>query len=505
MRALKRPLPPAPITLDAPALSPLEMLLGEGGDGRLLLDPANGFNMYGCTRAPRPDALNFSSSTASTISEHAWLRASIVQRRMAEGAAHDALVEEARSELAHHLGLAGTDTAIVFAPSGTDAMLHALALARARLGTPLVSILCASDETGSGVPAAIAGHHFSPGRAAFTGPHIAGLADGVELVALRLRDADGALRPADESDSDVARAVATACRNGKRVLLGTMDCSKLGNRSPSDSCLDEIEAQHGDQVQVVVDACQARLGCGRLRRHLARGRMVLITGSKFFGGPPLSGALLVPGGLALVARAARLPAGLRAYSTASDWPRDWTGPRATLDAKPNPGQFLRWSAALAEMEAWFAIPADARAAALRAFAPRVSRAMAACDEVRPLPWSACGDDDFPAPTIVPFFVRHDGAELSPAACGSLYRALNRDMRPHLPGLGAEEQSLAALPCHIGQPVSVPGFAGARGALRISAGARTLTADNDDLADATARIFGKLRLLLRHFAEVARVA
>ena len=84
----------------------------------------------------------------------------------------------------------------------------------------------------------------------------------------------------------------------------------------------------GGAARIVVDACQARLGLGRLHVHLAQGRMVLITGSKFFGGPPLSGALLVPAALAAeMARQDRLPPALRDYSAASDWPPEWRAPR----------------------------------------------------------------------------------------------------------------------------------------------------------------------------------
>ena len=56
------------------------------------------------------------------------------------------------------------------------------------------------------------------------------------------------------------------------------------------------------RVQVVVDACQMRLGRPRLKKYLDRGYLVIVTGSKFFTGPAFSGALLVPAGLARRAR-----------------------------------------------------------------------------------------------------------------------------------------------------------------------------------------------------------
>jgi hypothetical protein len=502
-RAPRRPAPALP-----PPLPPLETLLGFGGDSRLSLDSATGLNIYGCRRAPTPEALCFSSSTASSISPRAWRRAARIRHQLAAGISYDGLIEEARAELAHHLGLAGTGAAIVFAPSGTDAGLHALAVARARLGTPLVSLLAAADETGSGAPFAAAGRHFArstaQGRAVTAGAPIAGLADGVELATVQLRDATGAVRPAQDSDRDILHAIAAARAAGKRVVLHAMDHSKLGNRAPSDACLDEIEARFDGAVQIVVDACQARLGRGRLGRHLGRGRMVLITGSKFFGGPPLSGALLIPADLAAsMAKATGLPLGLRDYSVASDWPRHWRAPRDWLEAQPNIGLLLRWSAALEEMEAWFAVPQIQRDAALRGFGTSVARALAGRDELALLDWSGAGDDEFLAPSIFPFLVRRDGTELSPALAVKLHRALNQDLSGVLPGLAGADRALAALRCHIGQPVAVAGLAGPRGALRISAGARIVTEPLPQLDAALTRICAKIKLLVEKFATIER--
>jgi len=495
-RAARRP---APLVL-APALPPLEVLLGTGGDQRLHHDAATGLSIYGCARAPRPEALAFSSSTASTISSRAWRRAARLRHQLAEGDNYDVLVEAARADLARLLGLAGTGAAIVFAPSGTDATLHALAVARARLGAPLLSILAAADETGSGMPLAASGRHFArstaQGRAASVGEPIAGLADSVEFLGVPLRDAAGAIRPACDTDRAILGAAA-----GKRVVLFAMDHSKLGNRTPSDHCLDEIEASGG---QVVVDACQARLGLGRLHRHLARGRMVLVTGSKFFGGPPLSGALLIPADLAaLMARETRLPSGLADYAVARDWPRSWRAPQNYLAEDRNVGQLLRWAAALEEMTAWFGAPRARRDTALRGFGLSVARAMAGHDEVALLDWPGAGDEEFSAPTILPFLVRRGGAELSPAQCGKLHRALNRDINPVLTGLAGKERAIAALPCHIGQPVSVAGLNGPRGALRISAGARIVSETAPDLDAALAQIFAKISLLVRNFDAIER--
>ena len=132
-------------------------------------------------------------------------------------------------------------------------------------------------------------------------------------------------------------------RDGARVLLQIMDSSKLGWRAPSEACLDEIARRWPDKVLVVVDACQMRLGRRRLRSYLDRGYMVLITGSKFFGGPAFSGALLVPSRLVAIAR--RAARGSRRdfvdYASRSDWPKRWTALALSLR---EPAQFRSMAA-----------------------------------------------------------------------------------------------------------------------------------------------------------------
>ena len=137
------------------ALPPLETLLTSGGDARLHLDPSSASTAMAAARRrgrrrwpsrSRPQA-RFRSALSGTRAR--------LRRRLARHDAHDDLVEETRAELTRLLGIEASGTAVVFAPSGTDAMLHALAVARAALGTPLVSILAAADETGSGASFAV--------------------------------------------------------------------------------------------------------------------------------------------------------------------------------------------------------------------------------------------------------------------------------------------------------------------------------------------------------------
>jgi hypothetical protein len=513
--------------------APLEWLLASGGDTRLNLDPATDLNGYGCRPFPRPEAFTFASSTATSISDRAYatvagMRQSLLRqaRQVGLDRAVDDHFEQMRDELKQTLGIADSDCAVLFSPSGTDSQLHALSVVRALLGTPLVSMIAAADETGSGAVFATRGRHFNAitaqGVSVGKGEPIRGLAEGVSASLVALRDESGQLRPVNDVDGDIAHGVARSVAAGKRVALFAMDSSKFGLRSPSNDCLSWIADAAGDDVLIVIDACQARLSRRRLRWYLDRGFLVLITGSKFFTGAPFSGALLLPANLA--ARCAVLgdvPDGLGAYGGQSDWPVRFSGIRASLPAQINLGTLLRWTSALAEMRDYFAVPDAFREFALAQFADVVPNLIAAepCLEPMPLPSedATADSEEFAVRTIFPFFVRRKRALLSHAAASVLYRALNDDVAPFMPAtLPPMLRLLAARRCHIGQPVGVPdGRGGSLGALRISAGARVVSESwrNDILVarenlrgefDQVRAIIEKLALLVRYFDVIEPV-
>jgi hypothetical protein len=478
-------------TAMAELFAPLDRLLSGGGDPRLTINPATGLNEYGCQPFPSPDTLTFSSSTATSISERAYDRAraardELMQSAIAVGieAAFDARVEAMRDELKACLGLSRTNADVVFSPSGTDAQLQALFLTRAWLGPAVTTVIVAADQTGSGTVNTSRGRHFSAatanGSRVRKGEPIAGLAPFVNSVALRLFDEAGDIRPPAASDAMVLRAVENAIANGSHVLLQVMDSSKFGWRAPSERCLDEISRRWPDQVQVVVDACQMRLGRPRLRNYLDRGYLVLITGSKFFTGPPFSGALLVPSRLAQgFDTAGDIAPGLFEYSSRSDWPHNWPGLRSRFPVRANFGQWLRWEAALEEIRAYYRVPDEFRKTALMTFGEGVEWIIASSPSLRLLPpqqrsgGEGIGEDEFSQRTIFPFVIRRGDRILSLEQCKKLYRALARDA---VDVASADAPAaVAAKPCLIGQPVALGcGEGQPTAALRICASARLVT-------------------------------
>ncbi|HLH92680.1 MAG TPA: hypothetical protein VKX28_30000 [Xanthobacteraceae bacterium] len=506
-----------------PADAALDAALISGSDPRLALEPRSGMNAYGTQPSPRPDEISLSSSTASTISPRGYAAARVAFARLSDARERGRFVQvfadvadELRSAIRRSFDV--PEAEVVLSPSGTDSVLQAAFLARGLLRRPVTSIVVGADESGNGVPAAASGSHFaaaaSSGQTVAKGAPISGLASAAVCVAAR--DAQGRGRPLGEIDTEVAAAAEDAIHAGNGVVLHAMDHSKLGGAGPSLACLHEICALSPGSVVVVVDACQARLSRARLSWYLEQGFLVVITGSKFFAGPPLSGALLIPDALrAAIGRITSVPAGLADYSARDDWPACFALLRERLPARANVGQALRWRAAVEDIRAYFKVPELFRKVALAEFAATAARQLARFPELQPLPAPAALDghrehDEFAVRTIFPFTVVRDGRTLSLGEARMLHRALNMDAATL--GLG---DPAAAAPCHIGQPVGIAD--GAVGALRVSADAR-LVSDSwggmgDLMAterltrklDQVATVLAKLRFLLTNFEYLSRAA
>lgn len=512
-----------------PHLGPTESLMADGGDARLKVDPRTGLNRYGCSHRPRPWAITFASSTASSLSERGFDGAETARRRtaiallrgLAPAAAHRDAVLEARAAIARAYGLAGAHQ-VVLAASGTDCELAALALAVTRSPTmPVTTLLIAPDETGSGVPLAAAGRHFADeaasGAAVSRGELIDGFPETTDLIGIPLRAPDGTPRPITDVDDDCARLVRQAQAKGHRVILHQLDLSKTGLVAPSPGLIEILRQEAPETLlDIVVDACQARLEPARIGGMVAQGMMVMITGSKFFTGPPFCGALLIPEETVRHIATTPLPAGLADYTHAAEWP-----PVAADTPLPEGANFslaLRWHAALAEMTALAALSPGRIRATLQYFLEVGTQAIEAHPDLTlldtpplqrtPLNGRAGWDE---VPTILSFLVRDPNRPDQPLALDDarrLHRWLNADLSPWI------AETPATRLCHLGQPVPVPQREGAAlaGALRLCAGARLVSGEPSHAGmDPMARIerecddarlaLEKIGLILRHWSRL----
>lgn len=352
------------IATDEPRLPPgkryaarLATALVSGGDARIRPD-ATGRNQYYASVRPS-DALAYGSSTISSISEHAFqtlidrwhhgLDRPVAAPDYAEGLAI------LRFKLVEAYGHA--DTRVVFAASGTD--LEYAGLAAAWDGRPITAVLLGRDEVGSGCVHSAAGRFFADETA--TGARVVAQAAidpafaGTELVDVPVRDASGTPRASAEVADELAAHVERAAASGRKAVVHVVHGSKSGLTLPALADVERLVAVHGEAMTIVVDACQLRIAPAVVRRYLALGCVVLLTGSKFAGGPPFSGFALVPA--AVAARALPLPEGFRRIATRAEWPADWPGAER-LPALGNFGLLLRLQAAMIEIERFAALPAD---------------------------------------------------------------------------------------------------------------------------------------------------
>ncbi len=446
------------------AHSPLGILLAEGGDARIRLDPLTRRNRYGTATTPVCDEISFASTTANMISETGFAAAARAFDRLitpdpAASLPIDRWFDDIRASITHFLGIPGAEA--VVAPSGTDAEVLALGLAAGLAKGPITNILIAPEETGSGVPLAAAGCHFSNstalGAAVTAGSAIDGLAaNGIEVAVVPIRDARGAPRTLDAIDQETVQAVERELRRGRTVLLHVLDTSKTGLEGPTRDVARALLAWAPRLVRVVVDACQLRCGLTQIKRDLDDGFMVLATGSKFAGGPSFCGVVLLPAALAdEIAARAVLPRGIADYSAALDWPialrhrfgRVWA-------LQTNIGLGLRWVAALDGVASMAAIGEELQTTIADRFAKEV-RARAKNLRSMELRHDE-HDHTFGSSTIVPLAVREKYG--FPSACSAAQR-IQVALRDHEHGPV----------CHVGQPVCLRNET----VLRVAASAYTL--------------------------------
>jgi hypothetical protein len=520
--------PGAPDALDRPVLEelrgllarveelavPSEHLLVGGGDTRLSVDPATGLNVYGCSPEPRPEAISFASCTASTISGPAYDAVERLRQGLISAALLADLDAACQGEIARVkqdlLGACGAmdlgGTEVILTASGTDTEFCALHFALCDSERPIVNVVIAPDETGSGVIHAAQGRHFGDrtpaGTAVELGAPLAGFAEGrVRLATVAARDGQGALKPGGALAREVEAVVEEVIAGGARCLLHLLDSAKTGWRAPDIEAVRRLCKRHGADLDVVVDACQMRAGPEALRGYLDRGFMVQVTGSKFCMGPPFSGALILPPAIAARHRdLAPLAAGLADYATRPEWPRGWDRICRRLPDRPNLGLLCRWTAALGERRAFDAVPEDQRYGILARFGQAVQAAIAGKPMLELVPGQAAETGGISAeeswdrlPTISSFTVRRAETGSGQTVMGyeetkTLYRWLNMDLSGRLPEEASErEREIAATPCHIGQPVKLCLDGAWTGALRLCAGARLVSRVSFDasLGDAPA--------------------
>lgn len=519
-----------------PLCGPVERLMIGGGDSRLALDAVTGLNRYGVPPRPRPEAVHFSSSTASAISDHGFMLCDMLRRDLLVAAYRRQVpMESLRATLTRGIGdlilravgLDKKDADVAVLPSGTDAEHLALLVAIANPEVEsLVNVLVGPEESGRGVIIAAHGRRFDPlthnGELTEVGAAIQDKC-AVEVQSISIRDAAGLPRALDAVDDEFEATARSALERSSRILVHVLMSSKTGLSAPTPAAVDRVVSSAQERVDVVVDACQARLPLEQLGQLVRRGWMVQVSGSKFLTGPPFSGALIVPAEYRRrAAEVGRLLAAIRGISHQSDWTRPWADilNRHTFRSAGF-GPPFRWLPALLEAWMFASLPEVLKRHLFHRFRTALLDLIAQSSFIKPFSISRLDTDSsgdhFLGLSILSFqvYAKHgDGIQRSMTEdeCQKLFVYLNTDMSCFIPSLPRSQRGLSRLQVHVGQPVTINVAGGSACVLRLVLGARFFTfighahptameaALQSEIGDAE-RAIQKIELLANEWANI----
>lgn len=472
---------------------PTEFLLMSGGDLRLNIDEIELLNKYGCRPFPRPEAFTFASSTATSVSNFAFdktdkIRSILIKNSLKNGFKNATIEfsELLKNNLKKTFKIS-EECEIIFSPSGTDSSLQIAAITQIISDKDITHVLVASDETGSGVPAALKGCHFENTTALNypikKGDRIEGFRD-VDLIEIPFRDENGDLKSPIQMDEEVFAAISKTNELGKHVVLHAMDQSKLGYQAPGERMIQNLNSLKNLSMQIIVDGSQLRLDPKDIQNYLNKGYIVTITGSKYFTGPPYSGALILPKCISKLIHSVKksLPEGLTQYYNHSDWPTSWLCSKDLSDGF-NYGSYMRWNAAIVEMDRYFKTPVLYRNMGIEMFCNFVEDSIKDATFLEPLYGDETNTNTYNSKefgirnirTIFPFFILKNNEVLSINNVKKLYTLLNSDLSDQFKDASLEIIRLAAQKCHTGQAVNVKYSNEIESAiLRISLGARVIS-------------------------------
>ncbi len=341
--------------------------LAASDDPRLKVSPLTGVNAYGIAYQPRVGVEEWGSGTAT---ECRAADLSVAERGYQLWCEHSTewTHQCLKEGLWQALDLERESHDMALYPSGTAALVAGVDDWDCSVEAV---VMCHPDETGSRV--------LEGWRQRWGGRE-------VRLDPIPVRGEDGKPRAPDALAQDYRACVENHVSRGDHVVLVMTDVTKSGHVAPDEACALACHRDYPDHVRVLVDGCQARLSALRIRRYLAHGWRVALTGSKFMGGPPFSGLLLAP----------RVGCG--------QMPEAWTEQN-----RLSTGAFLRWWVALEAMQTWRACDKSFLPDLLTDFRERLVAASAGwsgmwMEPVGMLGRPAVGDDWDNQPTLFPFLL-----------------------------------------------------------------------------------------------------
>jgi hypothetical protein len=307
----------------------LDLLLTTGGSHDIWPDPHTGRTPLGTYTRPALHEIWLSSGSVSNIGPHGYKAAGQALEAIVPGGSVEPLAlghwfDDVRASLLEFYGIDGAD--VMLASTQQDAEELALSLARCILKRPLAPVSTTSSFIG----------------------HSLGT-DYIEPY-----ENDGSLQAPATILETCVRKVDHLLTDGRAILM------HVDERTASSHVPLAIAMLAPLRTLVVVDATDLRCSRSMIRRHLAQGFMVIISGSRFAGGPPSCAALLLPPDLVEHIVSAQ-GQDITLPSLASfDMPRSLRHWILSYTSVANLGLGLRWSAAIAELRRYYAVDREIR-------------------------------------------------------------------------------------------------------------------------------------------------
>lgn len=324
-----------------------------GGDERLQLS-RNGENKY-YVNPVQLGVFNRGSCTCSPATRDGLDAAITLFHDLNEEAIG---FEEARHEQRNRLlrlnHADAKQTAVVFAPSGTDCCYFAPYLsATVWPNKRIVNVVTCPEELGSGsILAHQTKYHSRISQVA------SGLPAGEPVSASLNVDYRPLAARSDRGDiidhSEAIEQIIESAGSDTSVIVNLV----VGSKSGIEDGLAVVEKHRGHGVIWTVDLCQLRTSPALVRKLIELDCILFLTGSKFFQAAPFCSALLVPRKyidyLAWVPSPTTL--GFETQFSRYDFPSELTRIRPQFSPLENRGLLLRWEMALREMELFAEIP-----------------------------------------------------------------------------------------------------------------------------------------------------
>ncbi len=210
------------------------------------------------------------------------------------------LWKDIRYDFYNLLGLDERKHNVVFVPSGTDSETLISSVILEKDGSEkLHNVVVAPLEVGSGTELACGGRAFSErspdGSSWEIGDSIIpSVSNKTSVHGVEVRSSSGNIPPMSQMEDDIEEIINNSISHDLSVSVHIVAGSKTGVHAPSIEFIQNIEELNYPKLHVLVDAAQGRFSRTGVRKSLEAGRIVTITGSKFFGAPPFCGAVIFP-------------------------------------------------------------------------------------------------------------------------------------------------------------------------------------------------------------------